>query len=109
MREFPTDKFYEPDPTPPTTPAEALLQRGDVEATMEKDDSLDGIVEAALESMEERDRDILFMHMQGLSMRDIAEMIGTSKDTIHRRLPKIMEAATQALKGSEEVKNYVAG
>lgn len=43
-----------------------------------------------LDSMEERDRDIFLLHVEGLTQRKIADELGCSQGTVKNRLKEII-------------------
>ncbi len=97
MREFPTPAFYDPDPSVPTTPWEAMLQEGEpVESTIERSDR-SPVYDALADVLTSQELDILELHSNQFSVRDIAEMLGISKTTVHRKLPGILATAAEAM------------
>lgn len=110
-REQPRGQFWEPSQARPTTPAQALMEaapgEGVAASTIEDQHPLAEVLDELLADMDETDRDIVTMHVAGISVRDIAQMVGSSKTQVHRRLPILMREVAKRLRKSEEVKCYL--
>lgn len=77
---------------------------------MEQSHSLDQIIASAMEELTDTERAIaVAAFVEGLSVRQIAELTGVSKSEIHRKLPVLKERLAKSLIKHEEITRYVAG
>lgn len=113
-RETPVGSFWVQDSKQPTTPIQALMEAapGEDPATSSMEDAshaLSDVIQTVMAEFDEDERDILTMHVMGLSVRDIASNVGWSKDRVHRNLPGLMEALTDKFKNNPEIMEYING
>jgi DNA-directed RNA polymerase specialized sigma24 family protein len=96
-RETPVPEFWVRNEKQPSTPMQALMEAAPGEdpelSVLEEKDSLMERGIALFEDVLEPDElEILRMHyVKKMSIRDIADAMGTSKDTLHRKLGPLKE------------------
>lgn len=87
-KSFPVAEVWVRDPSPPTTPTQALMEAApgeDVqESTMERSDADDPRTHVLAE-FTDVERDILYMWLEGLSTNEIASMLGISRTWLHTK------------------------
>lgn len=113
-REVPTDSFYSADGSTPETPMQALMEAPPgaepAVSAIEKTHSLSAVIgELMSELLNEDELDMVTMHVGGFSVREIADMVGLPKSTVHRQLPKLMQRVAAAFKNNEEILGHVYG
>jgi RNA polymerase sigma factor (sigma-70 family) len=104
--------IFDADTTKPTTPAQALMEAApgqDPQKSSIEPHELADVLDELLSELDEQSRDMVVMHVSGLSVREIAEMVGVSKSQVHRKLPELMEQLADKLKNNTEVMAYVQG
>lgn len=88
--------FWKHEQPQPTTPIQALMEARpgedpETSTIEESDETIKSLVDALVPDLSELERDILIMHVNGLSVRKIADYVGISKSEIHRKLPELLE------------------
>jgi len=111
LRDFPTDKFYGPDGATPSTPMQSLMETPPGEtpqvSTLEEDHPLREVIAGVLGELEPDEIEMVMLNVNGFSVREIAELLGTTKSSVHRKLPALMGRVAQLMKANQEVTNYV--
>lgn len=78
-------------------------------AQPDQDHPLAEAISQALSDLEADEIEMVMLHINGFSVRDIAELMGTNKSRIHRALPELMKRVSTLLRGNEEITNHVHG
>lgn len=113
-RETPVGSFWVAQTEQPTTPLQALMEAAPGEdpaqSSMEdQDHELGDTIRQLLNDFSEDDRDILVMHTNGLSVRDIASNLGWDKMKVHRRLPGLMQKLAEKFRTNPEIMEHIYG
>jgi len=106
------DKMWELKRAQPGSETEALMmaEPGDDAPPDVAAHPLQEVIAEALATFTETERDLLVMKtVEGLSIRDIAEVMRLSKSDVHRRLKPLLQRLTDLLKDHPEIREYLDG
>lgn len=77
---------------------------------MERSHPLDAAIASAMSELTEAEQTLAVMaFVEGLSVRQIADLSGISKSEIHRRLPALRVKLAALLKSNPDVVSYMGG
>lgn len=113
-RETPVGQFWVHYNQKPTTPMQALMEAApgddpEPSSMEDQDHQVGDVIRELLADFSEDDRDILVMHTNGLSVRDIASNLGWDKMKVHRRLPGLMERLAEKFTTNPEIMEHIYG